>query len=103
MDNLKNDLTIEVYQQDWIPAFAAFADDYSIQENAKAHVVINLGSILSTVKAGDIDKKEVPYFIAECIMHEVIHALESWADVEFNEERVEALINKYNEWAEKNK
>jgi hypothetical protein len=38
---------------------------------------------------------EIPYFIAESMMHEVIHAIEKWADVEFWEERVEALIHKY--------
>ena len=91
------ELSIEVYQQDWIPGFAAFADDGSIQENAKAHVVINLGSILSTVAQNQVDAKEVPYFVAESIMHEVMHALESWAGVEFSEDRVEALIAQYNE------
>lgn len=92
---MKPDISIEIYQHDWIPGFAAFADDGSINEDAKAHVIINLGAILSTVAHGDIEAKEVPYFVAESIMHEVVHALEAWAGVEFSEERVEALIEAY--------
>jgi hypothetical protein len=73
-------------------------DDDGIQENAKAHFSLNLGSILSLVKLDHIDKKEVPYFVAECIMHEVIHSLESWAGVEFDEDQVDSLIEKYDQW-----
>jgi len=76
---MKDGITIEVYQQDWIPGFAAFSDDGSIQEGAKAHVAINVGSTLLMVEKGDIPKSEIPYMIAENIMHEVIHALEAWA------------------------
>lgn len=88
-------LKIELYQHDWIPGFAAFADDGSIQREACAHVVLNLGAVLLAADHGDIERAEMPYFIAETIMHEVIHALESWAGVEFSEDRVEALLDKY--------
>lgn len=92
MDNI----SIEVYQHDWIPGFAAFRDKGSIDEQAKAHVVLNIGSLLSLVKDKLMDKKELPYFIAESIIHETIHALEDWAKVEFNEDRIEELLIRYN-------
>lgn len=89
------DLRIEVHQQDWIPGFAAFLDDGEAADTGKAHVVLNLGSILAMVQTGDMDPKEVPYFVAESIMHEVMHALEAWAGVEFSEERIETLLEQY--------
>ena len=90
-------MILEVYQQDWMPGFAAFLDDGSMQKEAKAAIVLNLGGIIATVATGDVDKKDVPYFVAESIMHEVIHAIEAWADVEFSEERVDELLEKYAE------
>ena len=90
-DNIK----IEIYQQDWIPGFAAFRDDKSLEATGKAHVVLNLGAFLATVAKGELPANELPYHIAESLMHEVIHVLEAWAKVEFNEEKVDVLINKY--------
>lgn len=89
--------SLEVYQHDWIPGFAAFHDDDSINETAKAHVVLNLGSLLSSVESEELPVKDLPYMIAETLMHEAIHALEAWAKVEFSEERVEHLLEKYRE------
>ncbi|MCU7877151.1 MAG: hypothetical protein KZQ84_10175, partial [Candidatus Thiodiazotropha sp. (ex Lucinoma borealis)] len=94
---LKPGLTIEVHQQDWIPGFAAFFDDGSIQEGAPAHVVINIGANLLTVETIDLDVRDLPYMIAESLMHEIIHALESWAGAEFSEDRVEKLLEVYRE------
>lgn len=98
MTDRSPDIRIEVYQHDWIPGFAAFADDGSVQHQGKAHVVVNLGSLLCAVANQDIPKSDVPYAIAESIMHEVMHALEAWAGVEFSEERVEGLIEKYQDY-----
>ena len=89
---------IEVYQHDWTPGFAAFNDDGSIQQGATAHISLDLGSFLATIAGtNDLHPKELPYVIAETIMHEVIHSLEAWAGQEFNEEKVEALLQKYRE------
>lgn len=88
-------ITIEVYQHDWIPGFAAFLNDGSLSYHGTAHVVLNLGSLLAAVDGKDIASSEVPHFVAESLMHEVFHALESWANVEFSEDRVNALIEKY--------
>lgn len=91
---------IEVRQQDWIPGFAAFldtdnGDGASGPPPGPAHVVINLGAIMGLVEAKDAGASEVPYIIAECVMHEVMHALEQWAGVEFSEDRIHGLLDKY--------
>ena len=91
-------ITIDVHQHDWIPGFAEYVVG-SIGDGS-AMVSINLGSTLLAVARGDIPREEVPYLIAESIMHEVVHVLEDWAGVEFSEERVEGLLKKYREAAE---
>lgn len=88
-------MEIKVYQHDWMPGFAAFLDDGSVDEKAEAHVSLNIGSFLAAVEEGDIESKDLPYQIAERLMHEVIHVLEAWAGVEFSEDKVEALLDKY--------
>lgn len=50
---------------------------------------------MAAVDHKDVDAKEIPYVVAECIMHEIMHALEAWANVEFSEDRIEALIKQY--------
>jgi hypothetical protein len=92
--NMKKPLKVKVYQTDWIPGFSAFIKG-SVKKNAEAIIGLNLISVLGAVELKEIDKKEVPYVVAKLIMHEVIHALEEWADVEFNEKRVEELIEEY--------
>jgi hypothetical protein len=90
-------ISIEVYQQDWGPGYACFLDDGSVRTDAKAHVGLNLGNFLGSIEIGELDSKDLPYAIAESLMHEVVHVLESWANVEFNEERVEGLLTAYRE------
>jgi hypothetical protein len=87
-------LSVEVYQQDWCPGFAAFLDDGSVSQG-KAHVCLNVGALMAAVEAQDVAKEDVPYLVAESLMHEFIHALEAWAGVEFSEDKVEALLEKY--------
>ncbi|WP_430912859.1 hypothetical protein [Methylobacterium sp. sgz302541] len=87
---------VEFHQHDWIPGFAAFAPGATTPgPDSRAFCVLNLGSILGTVETGDVPPTDLPYFIAESMMHEVMHALEQWAGTEFSEERVEALLAKY--------
>lgn len=85
---------IEFYQQDFIPGFAAFLPGATTPEG-NAFCVLNLGSILSTVNTRTVPAADIPYFIAESMMHELMHALEQWAGSEFSEERIEALLAKY--------
>jgi len=93
---MKKKVEIKIYQQDWMPGFAAYLGN-SLTTDGHAKVVLNLGSVLAMVAAKEIPKSEVPYVVAESIMHEVMHVLEEWAGVEFNETKVEALIYKYGE------
>lgn len=92
-------MKIEFPQWDWIPGFAAFihSDQSNLQldPDARAFCVLNLGSHLATIASGDAKAVDLPYQIARDMMHEVIHALEAWAGVEFSEERVEKLIDDY--------
>lgn len=91
-DNIK----IEIRQQDWIPGFAAFAAG-SLKAKGKAHVVLNIGSLMALVAKSDVKPKEIPYFVAECLMHEITHVLEEWAGVSFSEKKIHALTKKYQE------
>lgn len=88
-------IRIEVFQKDWMPGFASFLDDGAVVEGAPVHIALNLGSLLCAVQSGDLAKRDLPYFIAETLMHETIHALEAWAQVEFSEDRVEELLTQY--------
>jgi hypothetical protein len=99
MSELPDTIRIEVYQQDWMPGFAAFRDDDAIAQG-KAHVALNVGALMACIAEGDIDRADLPYLVAESLMHEVINVLEAWAGVEFSEERVEALLDKYRAAAE---
>ncbi len=93
---LKPSVQIEIHQRDWMPGFAGYIEG-SLPETGTGHVLLNLGSLLAAVVEDDISADEMPYYVAECLMHEVVHVLEEWAGVEFNEERVAALIEKYRE------
>lgn len=86
-------VTIEVRQEDWIPGFAAYIA--GTVSDGPAHVVLNVGGLMAGVRVGDIAPVELPYIVAETLMHEVIHVLEEWAGVEFSEERVEVLLEGY--------
>ena len=92
-------IKLELYQQDWMPGFAAFLDDGSIQENAHPKIGINIQAFMAAVAYKDLDKNDLPYVVAESIMHEFVHVLESWAGVAFNEEKVEELLKKYRKQA----
>lgn len=94
---MKPDLKIEFRQMDWEPGFAGYLDDG--QPNGTAFCFLNLGSLLCAVEKGDLPRADLPYMIAESMMHEIIHTLEAWAKVEFSEERVEDLLVKYREAA----
>ena len=95
-------LVIEFHQHDWIEGFAAFRPDATTPSpDSRAFCVLNLGSILGTVATGHVPASDVPYIVAESMMHEIIHALEQWAGIEFNEDRVEALLEQYRSSSER--
>lgn len=84
---------IELFQNDWMPGYGAF--EVGSATRGPAHIAINLGAFLCCIERGESDRADMPYGVAETIVHEVIHALEEWAGVEFDEQRVDALIVKY--------
>lgn len=93
---IKPSIKIEFRQQDWIPGFAAFRPSATTPDG-DAFFVLNVGSLMAVVETGDLPREELPYLVAETMMHEIIHALEQWAGVEFSEDRVDALLEKYRE------
>ena len=91
---------IEFHQHDWLPGFAAFAPRATTPTpDSRAFCILNLGSILACVQDLNLPKADLPYVIAESMMHEVIHVLEQWAGAEFSEERIDALLERYAEAA----
>ena len=95
-EKMQDKIRIEIRQQDWIPGFAAFAEG-SLKATGKAHVVLNVGSLMSLVKSKKMKPKEIPYLVAECLMHEFVHVLEEWAKTSFSEKKIHELIEKYSE------
>jgi hypothetical protein len=93
---MKDKIQIEIRQQDWIPGFAAFMGG-SLKAIGKAHVVLNVGSLMALVKSKQMKPKEIPYLVAECLMHEVVHVLEEWAGTSFSEKKINELTDKYQE------
>ena len=91
---MKTKLIVKLYQQDWTPGFAAFLDNGSVKKGT-AHISLNLGAFMAALACKDIPRKDLPYVIAESIMHELIHVLEAWAGVEFNHRRINLLMEKY--------
>ena len=88
-------VVLSVHQQDWIPGFANLIVAPDWRKTAHLMIGLNVGAFMAAVAEKDIEAADVPYLVAESIMHEVIHALEAWAGVEFSEERAEALIEEY--------
>ncbi len=69
-------MKIEFHQHDWIPGFAAFAPKATTPApDSRAFCVLNLGSVLAAVEARDMPAADIPYLIAESMMHEVMHGL----------------------------
>lgn len=87
-------VTIEVRQHDWIPGWAAFLPNEKGPQG-EAQVVINIGGMMACVDNASLNPADIPYLVAESLMHEVVHVIEQWAGVEFSEERVEVLLAKY--------
>lgn len=87
-----NNFKIQVVKNDEIDGFGAYVSP-SIKKNEFGVVLFNLeANIAASLEHKDILFKEM--FI-ETIMHEVGHALEEFYDLEFNEERIESIIESY--------
>lgn len=91
-NHLSDHIRIDVYQDDGIEAFGSYRPGLS---DGKAMIGISVERLLGLVATDTIPAAELPYVVAETIMHEMLHALEEWAGVAFSEERVEELIQRY--------
>lgn len=89
---------IEFRQYDWMPGFAAYVANDGGAPDDPAFCVLNLGSLLSGVAAGDMSREQLVEEVAHCMFHEILHVVEHWAGVEFSDDRVESLIAKYTKW-----
>ena len=87
-------MIIEFHQWDWIPVFAAFINEKQNQDS-KSFFVLNLGAFLSAIDRGELPREKLIPEVVESILHEIVHAVEKWADAEFSENRVDALLEKY--------
>ncbi len=89
---MENNFKIQVIKNDEIDAFGAYASP-SIKKNDFGVVLFNMEANLTTsLEHQEISFKEM---FVETIMHEVGHALEEFYDLEFNEERIEKIIESY--------
>ncbi len=91
LENRKKKFKIQVYKNDEIDGFAAYASP-SIKKNEFGVVVFNLEASLGVCIEENISFKEM---FVETIMHEVGHALEEFYDLEFSEERIEKITDSY--------
>ena len=78
-----------------MPGFAAYATNGTLKKTAKAHILLNIGGLLSAVVEKDFTKTELPYIIVEALLHEFVHVVEEWCGQEFDESKVEKLIKRY--------
>jgi hypothetical protein len=90
---MEKNIIIKVCQNDIIPGFGGYLEG-SVKEGAPL-IMINIKDIISLVEEGSFFSEDIPYVVADTIMHEVIHALEEWAGVEFNEDKIETLLFEY--------
>jgi len=93
---MKNKIKIKVYQQDWMPGFAAYVEGSVKEKNA--HILLNIGGLLGLVNDKTISADELPYIVVECLLHEFIHVIEDWTNSKFSERKVNALVKKYRKY-----
>ena len=89
---LNKPFKITAFNDDNLEGFGGYLAK-SIKEG-QGFVILNLEAHLTTSIEQDMSLKEI---VVETLMHEVGHALEEWYDLEFNEDRIEAIIDSYRE------
>lgn len=83
-------LHIRIEKDDEIPAFAGFA--YHPDQGDERLVLLNVfASFMAARDAGESVKE----IMVESLMHEFGHILEEWFGLEFSEERIEAIVQSY--------
>jgi len=89
---MENNFKIQVVKNDEIDAFGAYASP-SIKKNDFGVVLFNMeANLITSLEHKEISFKEM---FVETIMHEVGHALEEFYDLEFDEDRIERIVESY--------
>lgn len=84
--------TIEVRGGDDCAGFGGYV--VGSMRDGRPLVYLNLSAALLVQLLEGVSAREV---IVETLMHEVGHALEEWADLEYSDERLERMIDAYRE------
>jgi hypothetical protein len=85
----------DVVQADGVEGFA-FYKVGSVKDN-RCVIGLNVEAFVGCVAMKQIRLKDLPYVMAESIMHEVIHAIEDWAKVEFSHKKINKMLESYAE------
>jgi hypothetical protein len=96
LDILKLCVKADIVQADGIKGFACYVKDSAIKDK-RCIIGLNVEAFMASIVNGDLKKEDVPYLIAESLMHEVMHSLEDWAKIEFSHRKINKLINAYRE------
>ena len=91
----KLNVKVDIVQADGVEGFA-FYKVGSVKDN-RCIIGLNVEAFVASVGFGQVKIKDLPYFLAESIMHEVIHALEDWAKVKFSHRKVNKMLKAYAE------
>ncbi len=95
----KNRFKIDVCRYDDMDAFGAYVLD-SIGQPENGLILLNIEGSFGACIDNDLSVKEL---LIEVLMHEVGHALEEWFECEFNEDRIEKIIESYKNYKLKTK
>ena len=95
LDLYKLNVKADIVQADGVKGFAFY--NPGAVKRSRCVIGLNVEAFVASVALGQIKLKDLPYLMAETIMHEVIHALEDWAKVAFSHKRINKLIWAYSE------
>lgn len=90
---IKKRVSAKIVQMDGVEGFACYLSPTA--KKGRAIIGLNVEALIAGVAAKDFKAKDLPYIIADSVMHEVIHVLEEWAKVQFSDKKVERLIAAY--------
>ena len=93
---LWQEVRADVVQADGVDGFACYLQG-SARKNKRCIIGLNVEAFMAAIVSKQLDEKDIPYIMAESMMHEVIHAVEDWARVEFSHKKVNKLIDAYRE------
>ncbi len=91
LQNVTNRFKITAVRHDDMDAFGAYASS-SIESEEGGVVLLNVEGTIGTCMEHEIEPKQM---IIETLMHEFGHALEEWYKCDFDEDRIERIIESY--------